>query len=198
MRRCVTCETLFTPSHTREVCCSKWCKSRRRNRLSEASRSKQGAHWTPCADCAKPVRLMDTSAMQPRCSACRDVAGHPCHVQRTAKNCQRCGESYSATSWQAFCSASCRRAARNKRRSASPNTSQDFLLNSVAYLHGVYAPKSKVVRCSRSVGLMVLCPWCEGVMGAAGPANRFCPSCATEVRLNSEEVDAIDAGLIPA
>lgn len=62
-------------------------------------------------------------------------------------------------------------------------------LNGVAWLHGVYAPKVKVVRCRVTVGVLADCPRCDTTMGATSPTDRICPACFTTVRLNEEEVE---------
>lgn len=111
--------------------------------------------------------------------------------------CLHCASEFEGYHARAYCSPACKRAARNLRRSKEPR--RDAVVGSVAWLHGVYAPKAKMVRVTPTgPGVVAWCPACSSAMCARSTGKRACVMCATELELNREEVDAICAGWLEA
>lgn len=133
----------------------------------------------PCARCDKPLHTGPHSspAGLRTCQECRREAP----VRRSERVCEHsgCGRPHKA---KGYC------LMHYKQRRPRSDRLPTALVGAIAWKHGVYAPKDKVVKCRVTIGVMIICPCCDAVMGATSPVDRICPTCFTTLRLNAEEV----------
>ena len=176
MATCDNCSGPLPQDHKRF--CSQRCRS----------------YWWYLANEADPAKRARQRERQQAYRARNGV-----RVGTTVKTCPQCEATFTAPAAHVYCSRDCRLAERNRRRrGAASSAAPEIVLVGVAHRFGAYAPKPKSIKCRVTVGVMAECPNCDSVMAALDSHRRICQTCATEVVLNPEEVDAVNAGLITA